>query len=111
MNTTFSLRRLLSVIVTTALCTASSAFATSEGGTNQTEAQTDRMSSTEALLNFKIDQSIKHTPSSGCRRARKMEQDRRKLDPQLSASDKKKYLDPVGPDPCKEVESNVPLKR
>lgn len=110
MNARPSLRTLLSVIVVTGLFAMPRAFATGEGAVTPTEAQTTRMSSAETLLNFKIEAPAKRTPPD-CAAAKKLEQDRRKLDPQLSASDKRKYLDPISPDPCKEVESIVPMKR
>lgn len=65
----------------------------------------------ESVLNFKIEDRVERTRSADCAAAKQMERDRKQLDPQLSAADKSRYADLIGPDACQETHSTLPAKK
>lgn len=65
----------------------------------------------EALLEFKIEETVGHTQPSDCTAVQKLENDRRKLDPQLSGSDDRDRLNSARNNPCNNADSSLPMNR
>lgn len=65
----------------------------------------------EALLNFKIEAAVDGISPKGCHTDLKLDRDRRLLDPQLPASDKRKNLDPPTFILCAETEPVLPMNQ
>lgn len=63
----------------------------------------------EALLTFKIEAAVDGIVPKGCGADLKLHRDRRLLDPQLPASDKRNNLDPPTFIVCTEVEPVQPM--
>ncbi len=65
----------------------------------------------EALLNFKIEAAVDGMLPAGCHTDLTLGRDRRLLDPQLPASDKRKNLDPPTFIVCAETEPVLPMNQ
>lgn len=70
--------------------------------------QPEKMAVAEASLDFRIGELVERTRRSGCAAAQRVEQDRRQLDPQLSASDSRNVPDSASQDRCNEPDSRQP---
>lgn len=73
--------------------------------------QPEKLTAEESLLNFKIEQLTESTQPSGCAAAQRMEDDRRRLDPQLSASDRRNVVNSASQETCKETEFSLPMNQ
>ena len=65
----------------------------------------------EALLNFRIEAAVDSVVPKGCGATMQLDRDRRLLDPQLPASDKRNALDPSTSILCTEVEPVQPMNQ
>jgi hypothetical protein len=73
--------------------------------------QPEKMAVEETSLDFRIEKPVERTRRSDCAAAQRMEHDRRQLDPQLSASDRRNVLDSASQDRCNEPESSLPMNQ
>lgn len=65
----------------------------------------------ETELNFRIEIVVERPSPLCCTADQKIDSAHRKLDPPLSASDKKNNLTPMTPDACKGTEPIMPMNR
>ncbi len=73
--------------------------------------QAEKISAEEALLSFRIEEVTKRASPSRCAEDRRLQRDRRMLDPQLLVPAKRRNLNLASPDICKEVELLLPMSR
>ena len=77
----------------------------------RTVIQPEKAGIAETLLDFKIEEAVGHTQPSDCTAVQKLENDRRKLDPQLSGSDERDRLNSAKNNPCKNADSSLLMNR
>lgn len=77
----------------------------------RTGIQPEKVGIAETLLDCKIEEAVGHPQPSDCTAVQKLENDCRKLDPQLSGSDERDRLNSAENNPCKNADSSLPMNR
>lgn len=100
------------LIVMSGFLNAPGVWAVYESAPNErTGIQPEKVGIAETLLDFKIEEAVGHPQPSDCTAVQKLENDCRKLDPQLSGSDERDRLNSAENNPCKNADSSLPMNR
>lgn len=100
------------LVVLSGFLNAPGVWAVDEFAPNErTVIQPEKAGKAETLLDFKIEEAVGHTQPSDWTAVQKLENDRRKVDPQLSGSDERDRLNSAKNNPCKNAHSSLPMNR